>query len=124
MRARPPGSAASGVAVRIVMYAAPLFTGNTKLPTKVAPASSCRVSPATAPSIAACRSPLAGTRIVRAPGVSPLDGLVGVGAVLGGGAGGVHGWRRAPGCGAPFKDIAGSPKKIHDRRTSGFVTTR
>src|SRR5471030_654910 len=37
---------------------------------------------------------------------------------------GVQSERGPPGCGAPFSCIAGSPKKIHDLRRSGLVTTR
>src|ERR1700675_3840000 len=88
------------------------------------------VSPAAAPLIAAWRSPLAATSIVVARGVPSSAEPPGAGAPLGGRlvtgppGGGVQRVFLPAGCGDPFNRMAGSPKKIHDLRRSGFVTTR
>src|SRR5579862_5385226 len=76
--------------------------------------------------MAPCRSPVAATLTVFGPGTFVPDEAVVAAAAAGvtTGAVGVHSERGPPGCGAPFNCIAGSPKKIHDLRRSGLVTTR
>src|SRR5690348_677577 len=79
-----PGSDASGADDRIVMTLAPLFTGRTKLPVNVAPASSTIVSPGSAAFSAAWKSPPALT-----VHTVPAAGGGGGGGGAGGAGGGV-----------------------------------